>query len=68
MTDRKAMQADGGGKAAAGDGVGKTEGDGQSAGGSYPHDRKGKPFDGGQSEQGYEGPDNPNATTRPSDS
>ena len=68
MTDKQPMQADGEGKAVAGDGVSdvdKKRG-GESSGGAYPNPHTGKDrgtFDGGQSEKSYSGPDNPNATT-----
>jgi len=67
MADKQPMQADGDGKAAADDGVSGKPGPGESAGGPYPNPHTGKKpggFDGGQSGKSYEGPDNPNATTK----
>lgn len=66
MAEKQPMQADGDGDQVAQDGVGEKPGDGESAGGAYPNPHKGggKPFDGGQSGKRYEGPDNPNATTK----
>lgn len=72
MTDKQPMQADGGGKhkpdPTSADGIapGKDSA-GESGGGAYPNPHTGKErgeFDGGQSEQAYSGPDNPNATTK----
>lgn len=63
MTDKQPMQADGDAVRNPDDGTDAKPGNGESAGGAYPHPRKPGHFDGGQSEQGYEGPDNPNATT-----
>jgi hypothetical protein len=70
MTDKQPVQADGDGASKCEDGVSTPSGEGESAGGAYPnpHSRKpGRGFDGGQSHKGYEGPDNPNATTRSDD-
>ncbi len=49
------------------DGVTNAPGE-QSTGGAYPNPHSGKDdgdFAGGQSGKGYEGPENPNATTTP---
>jgi hypothetical protein len=76
---KQPMQADGGGEAkGAADGVSEQPGaetkGGESQGGAYPNPHNGKEGEGsfggfmghgGQSEIGYEGPDNPNATTKP---
>ena len=67
MTDKQPMQADGDQTAAAPDGVSDPPTEGESQGGAYPNPHSGKErggFDGGQSDKKYEGPDNPNATTR----
>lgn len=50
------------------DGVNDPATQGESSGGAYPNPHGGKDkggFAGGQSGKGYEGPDNPNATTEP---
>lgn len=69
MTDKHATQADGGDRRkGAPDGVSDPAGQGESVGGAYPHPGEtGEGFDGGQSRKEYEGPDNPNATTRSDD-
>ena len=66
----KKMQADGdAADGTAPDGVNTAEGAGESQGGAYPRpdddEDGGFPDRGGQSDMGYEGPDNPNATTDP---
>jgi hypothetical protein len=67
MTDKQPMQANGGRKPVAGDGVSDVgkKGDGESSGAAYPNPHTGEEkggFDGGQSDKSYSGPDNPNAT------
>ncbi len=66
MVEKQPMQADGDGDATALDGVNNPASEGESQGGAYPNPHRGNPgrrFDGGQSDKGYEGPANPNATT-----
>lgn len=64
MTDKQPMQAAGGGKRPATDGVSNPPSQGESQGGAYPNGSKDDgAFDGGQSHKSYEGPENPNATT-----
>lgn len=69
MTDKQPMQADGnGGDAAypAAGAPGKQGSKGESQGGAYPNPHTGKKnpgFEGGQTERGYTGGPNPNATT-----
>jgi hypothetical protein len=49
------------------DGVSNPPSEGESQGGAYPNPHTGKDkggFDGGQSDKNYEGPENPNSTTR----
>ncbi|MCW6533604.1 hypothetical protein [Sphingomonas lycopersici] len=49
------------------DGVSEPAGAGESTGGAYPNPHQDHPtgrFAGGQSDKKYEGPPNPNATTR----
>lgn len=68
MTNKQPMQADGDGTKAGEDGVSKPPTGGESSGGAYPNPHTGRNkggFDGGQSDKGYRGPDNPNATTDP---
>ena len=63
VTDKQPMQADGGKSARQRD---KTTPKGpESAGGAYPnpHDQESDEFEGGQSDNRYRGPPNPNATT-----
>jgi hypothetical protein len=66
MADKQPMQSDGGAGKRAPDGVEDPASNGESKGGAYPNphtDGDGGHFDGGQSHKGYEGPENPNATT-----
>lgn len=65
MTDKQPIQADGDARKGAPDGVNQPAGEGESQGGAYPSppSKQGR-FDGGQSHKGYEGPENPNATTK----
>ena len=67
MTDKQPKRSDGNQGAARADGVSNPPTQGESSGGAYPNPHTGTDeggFDGGQSDKGYEGPDNPNATTR----